>query len=93
MSMNWQGDADAGLPAPDYGNQPELALLALLSMLSRYPFARSARMADSISRHFLYIAGEERLPELFRQTAARLHEEWRLMLAEPACGPLGRLTH
>ncbi len=93
VSMSRGADADSGPQALDYSSQPELALLALISMLSRFPFVRCPRMADSITRHFLYVAGEERLPALFRETAARLHDEWRLMLAEPISGSESSLTH
>lgn len=93
MSIDTQMDADCSAQTPDYGNQPELALLALLSMLSRYPFSPSACMADSIGRHFAYVAGEQRLSAPFRETAARLWEEWRMMTAEPAGAPSGTLMH
>jgi hypothetical protein len=93
VSMSRGTDADSGSQALDYGNQPELALLALISMLSRFPFVRCPRLADSIARHFVYVAGEERLPVLDRETAARLHDEWRLMLAEPTYGSESSLTH
>jgi hypothetical protein len=87
------GDAESDQSALDYSTQPELALLALVSMLSRFAFVRCPRMAASIQAHFLHVARDERLPPLFRETAARLHDEWRLRLAEPIAAAGASLPH
>ena len=86
-------DAESDQSALDYSNQPELALLALVSMLSRYAFVHCPRLAESIQAHFLHVAHDERLPPLFRETAARLHDEWQLRLAEPIAGAGSTLSH
>lgn len=80
MKLDAQSDLHCD---PNYEQEPELALLALLSMLSRYPFSPSACMADSIGKHLVYVAGEARLSPLFREAAARLYGEWQSMTATP----------
>lgn len=66
---------------PDYSNQPELAIVSLLYMLSRFPITHCERMAGSILAHLRFVACEPRLPEVYRVAAARLVEDWELVLA------------
>jgi hypothetical protein len=57
-------------------NRPELAIAALISMLSRYSFVRCPAMVLPILDHLRHIADDERCDEALRQTAARLYDEW-----------------
>lgn len=68
-------------PAPDYSKRPELAIVSLLYMLSRFPVTHCERMAESILAHLRFVACEPRLPEVYRDAAARLMEDWELVLA------------
>lgn len=68
------------LAAPDlpaYPEQPELAVAALLYMLSRYPAVRCPAMARAIAAHLACVAQDARLPEAYRATAERLLPEWQ----------------
>jgi hypothetical protein len=70
------------MSGPDYADRPELALVALLSMLSRFPQARCATMAQSIVEHLGYIAGDDRYPAPLRGEALRVSGQWRLLARE-----------
>ena len=72
--------ADAG---PSYAEHPDLAIVALLFMLSRYPRVQCARMSDSILAHLIYVAGDVRYPDSIREAAGRIHQEFQFLNAEP----------
>lgn len=80
----------AAAPAdpPEYPARPELALSALLYLLTRFTLHPCAAKADSILSHLRLIAADARHPEALRQTAARLAGEWRGIASEGGGGPL-----
>lgn len=59
-----------------YDEQPELALLSLLSMMSAFPARRSAAVAESIVGHLCLIADDERYAAPLRDCAVQLLETW-----------------
>jgi hypothetical protein len=71
----------AGAPGPDYSQHPELAIVSLLHMLSRFPITHCERVAESILAHLRFVAQEPRLPQIYREAAARLVADWELVLA------------
>jgi hypothetical protein len=70
-----------GQDGPDYSQHPELAIVSLMSMLSRFPFTRCARMAESILEHLHFVAREPRLPKAYRDTALHLIADWEWLVA------------
>lgn len=66
---------------PDYTQHPELAVVALMSMLARFPFTRCGRMAESILAHLEFVAAEPRLPKAYRDAAFFLIPDWQWLLA------------
>lgn len=70
----------AAASQPDYSQQPELALVALLQMLSRTPAPRSEALAMSIAAHFRLIAAEARQPAALRAAAAELGAHWQALV-------------
>ncbi|HRQ56182.1 MAG TPA: hypothetical protein PLN31_02095 [Azoarcus taiwanensis] len=63
--------------APSYAHRPELALSAVLYLMSRFPTNRSPAVARSIVEHLAIVSSDERLPECVRETAAGLSQSWR----------------
>jgi hypothetical protein len=72
---------------PEYDTQPELALAAVLQMLSRFPARRSPALAQAIARHFMLIGRDPRMSECVRECATRLVGDWQAyaQLGEAAC--------
>lgn len=75
-----------------YEQQPELALAALLQMMSRFPQRQSPALADAILGHLCLVSDDERYPEPLRQCAEQLLELWgnyaQQGCACPASGPV-----
>nr|MBL8457618.1 hypothetical protein [Zoogloeaceae bacterium] len=61
---------------PSYAAKPELALSALLHLLSRFPARRSVAVALSIVDHLRIIEADGTLPESLRATARTLLPDW-----------------
>jgi hypothetical protein len=61
---------------PEYDTDPELALAAVLQLLSRFPARRSPALAQAIAGHFRVIGSDPRLSACVRECAARLVGEW-----------------
>lgn len=59
-----------------YEQQPELALAALLQMMSRFPQRQSSALADAILGHLCLISDDERYSAPLRQCAEQLLELW-----------------
>lgn len=77
----------AGSELTAYENQPELAVVSLLSLMSAFPARHSAAVADSVIAHLCLIADDERYAEPLRQCAAQLIETWDHLaeLSQPLC--------
>ena len=67
--------------APDYPQQPDYAIAALLHMLVRFPMTDCRTMADSIAAHLGYVAADVRFGDAVRAAAAQAAAEWNAMLA------------
>lgn len=90
MAESTTNPAAPGRPSFDltaYEQQPELALVSLLSMMTAFPARRSAAVAESVLGHLCLIADDERYAEPLRQCAAHLIETWDRLadLSQPAC--------
>ena len=62
---------------PEYAQHPELALVSLLYMLSRQHATGCRTMAESITAHFRFVAGDARYADVLRNAAERLGMEWQ----------------
>jgi hypothetical protein len=60
----------------EYPNQPELALAALLCMLSKASETPSAPLTQSIAAHLNLVASDARQPDALREVAATLAGQW-----------------
>jgi hypothetical protein len=69
------------LTIPEYREQPELAIVALFYLLSRFPYVGCAAMAASIQRHFDWLSQEPRLPPAVQRAALDLASQWSDLLA------------
>ena len=78
-SAGWRrGVATEG---PEYDTDPELALAAVLQLLSRFPARRSPAVAQAIAGHFRVIGSDPRLSACVRECAARLVGDWEAYAA------------
>jgi|GEM_PF-5449411 len=59
-----------------YPTRPDLALVSLMQMMSRFPSRPSAAIAGSILEHLRMVAADERLAPELRQCARRLVDDW-----------------
>jgi len=75
------------LAIPEYREHPELAIVALFYMLSRFPYVGCAAMAASIQRHFEWLSQDERLAPAIQRAASDLASQWAEMLAAAAQQP------
>ena len=66
----------AATEGPEYDTDPELALAAVLQLLSRFPARRSPAVAQAIAGHFRVIGSDPRLSACVRECAARLVGDW-----------------
>ena len=65
---------------PEYAQHPELALVSLLYMLSRQHATGCRTMAESITAHFRFVAGDGRCAGVLRNAGQRLGMEWQGLL-------------
>ena len=65
---------------PENAQHPELALVSLLYMLSRQHATGCRTMAESITAHFRFVAGDARYADVLRNAAERLGMEWQGLL-------------
>lgn len=79
MSANVFPSRPAGASAEgaEYDTHPELALAAVLQMLSRFPARRSPVLAQAIARHMEMIGRDPRISACVRQCAERLVADWQ----------------
>lgn len=61
---------------PEYRNNPELALVALICLMSRFPAQRSSAIATAIIVHLRLINEDVRLSHEIRDCAGSLIDEW-----------------
>lgn len=82
-------DGDESL-LPAYESSPELALAALLSLMTSFPARRSPAVARSIISHLQVVSADPRLDGLLRDCAAQLMCNWQALelLSLPVAGPL-----
>ena len=67
----------------EYPNQPELAVAALLHMLTRVADKSSTALTEAVAAHLEYIAGDGRNPPALREAAQRLAADWGVQSASP----------
>lgn len=61
---------------PDYPDQPELALVAALTLISRYSCCRSPGLADAAVNQLRAVAADDRFSDELRDCAAQLAGFW-----------------
>ncbi|MBC9073122.1 hypothetical protein IAI53_14185 [Thauera sp. CAU 1555] len=61
---------------PQYTSRPELALSAVLYLMSRFPATRSSAVADAIADHLQILCNDPRQPACVRETADKLIGDW-----------------
>lgn len=71
------------LDPPEYPSRPDLALSALLYLMTRFTASPSFAKAGCILGHLQLVAADGRHPEALRDTAAKLAEEWRALAVTP----------
>ncbi len=81
----------AGVDAVEYADAPDLALAAVLQLLSSFPARRSPVVARAIAAHLAFIGGDARMPDSVRACASRLVGDWRAyaVLGESWSNPRG----
>lgn len=60
-----------------YDSRPELAIAALMYLMSRFPACRSPALANAIVTHLELVADDFRLAQALRDCAEHLVEDWR----------------
>lgn len=79
MASNMRcGDLEQGI---DYVARPELAIAALLHMMTRFPDAPKLSIAASITGHLRLIADDDRHTEAVRAAASLALTEWQTRIA------------
>lgn len=76
-------EAPACIDPPEYPSQPDLAVSALLSLMTGFTARPSFAKAGCILGHLQLVAADARHSDALRDTAARLAEEWRALAATP----------
>lgn len=66
--------------SPEYANNPELAIVSLLFLLSRQHATGCRKMAESIEAHFRFVANDPRYADVLRHAAHLLSMEWQGLL-------------
>jgi len=61
---------------PEYPEQPELALVAALTLISRYSCCQSPALADAAVSQLQAVANDARFSEELRECAERLAGFW-----------------
>jgi hypothetical protein len=74
---------------PDYGDHPELAVVALLVMLTRLHTHACPALVDSIASHFAFLAHAPQTPPALRAAARDLETQWATRI-QSACTHLPR---
>ena len=71
---------------PDYPDQPELALVAALTLISRYSCCNSPTLADAAVNQLRAVAEDPRFSDELRNCASQLVGFWLQRTARPAPG-------
>ena len=88
--------ADLVDDALQYPNKPELALAAVLHLLSRFPARQSPAVAKAIVDHLQLIGGDARIAACVRECASELIDDWRayaVLSEQPAPPASGSPRH
>lgn len=90
-----QGFSASRESAPHYGTRPELALAAVLQLLSRFPARQSPALARAIVDHLQVIGADQRIAAEVRECASSLVEDWRAyaLLSEQPAVEASRVSH
>lgn len=59
-----------------YAHQPELAVVALLTMMSAFPARQSPAIAESVIAHLYRVSADARYAPALRDAAAQLVGSW-----------------
>jgi hypothetical protein len=62
---------------PSYTTEPEMALAALLHLLTRFPAKQTPAIAAAIVAHLRIIEDDPRIAACVRDCAGRLTDDWR----------------
>lgn len=75
---------------PEYESCPELALAALLTLMTSFPARRSPALARSVLAHLRVVSQDGRLDGILRECASQLMASWEALevLSESGAGPL-----
>ena len=71
----------------DYATRPQLAIAALIHLLSRYPASRKPALAHAIVDHLRMIGDDPRLDPALRDCAADLIGDWQAYAVLSGDGP------
>lgn len=82
-------DSDDGA-LPEYESSPELALAALLTLMTGFPTRRSPAVARSIVAHLRVVSQDGRLDGVLRECAEQLMSNWEALevLSDSRVGPV-----
>lgn len=76
------------IPRPaEYPDQPELAVAALLYLMTRFSLRPCPKKAEAIIHHLGLVGADARLPADLRHAARRMDTIWRAMTATPGSTP------
>ena len=82
-----RGAGEAGDTGPEYATRPELAVAALIHLLSRYPATRTPALAHAIVAHLRTIGDDARLAPALRDCALGLVGDWQAFALLSDDGP------
>jgi hypothetical protein len=78
---------------PEYPDQPELALVAALTLISRYSCCQSPALADAAVSQLQAVANDMRFSDELRACAERLAGFWLRRSAPPSDAMGGQVLH
>ncbi|MBY0341000.1 MAG: hypothetical protein K2Q19_07525 [Rhodocyclaceae bacterium] len=78
---------------PDYPDQPELALVAALTLISRYACCQSPALAGAAVVQLQAVASDARFSGELRECAGNLVRFWLQRSADERAGPDGLMLH
>ena len=79
-----------GESLPEYDSSPELALAALLTLMTNFPARCSPALARSIVAHLRVVSQDGRLDGVLRECAEQLMSNWEALevLSGARIGPM-----
>jgi hypothetical protein len=78
---------------PEYPDQPELALVAALTLISRYSCCQSPALAGAAVIQLQAVASDERFSGELRECAEKLIEFWLQRSADECLAMEGKVLH